>query len=66
MGLLISPLKASLKVCTGLGFVATMDGGEGGLSLIKKIAGRHIQMVIRLIIDMNMLNLVVVSLIGGP
>jgi hypothetical protein len=44
----MSPLKASLNVYTGLGFVATMDGGEGGLSLIRNIAGRHIPMVIRL------------------
>jgi hypothetical protein len=48
LGLLISPLKASLKVYTGLGFVATMDGGEGGLSLIRNIAGKHIPIVIKL------------------
>ena len=36
-----------MNVCTGLGFVATIEGGEGGFSLIKKRAGSTMAIVMR-------------------
>jgi Ni,Fe-hydrogenase maturation factor len=55
------PLKASLKVWTGLGFVATIDGGEGGFSRIRNIAGKQKHIVIIDIIDINRLKRALVS-----
>jgi len=50
-------LNASLKVCTGLGLVATIEGGEGGFSRIKKIAGKQRPTVIADTIYMKLKNL---------
>ena len=46
--------------------MANIDGGDGGLSLIRNNAGRHIPIVMRVWIDMNKLNLPLVSSIEGP
>ena len=44
-----------------------MDGGDGGLSLISNIAGRHMHIVMRDIIVMKVLNLPwVSSTVGIP
>jgi hypothetical protein len=37
---------AYIKVSTGLGLVATIEGGEGGRSLVKMIAGRANAMLV--------------------
>ncbi len=43
-----------------------MDGGEGGLSLIRKIAGKHIPIVIKEIMIMKRSKRARVSGISGP
>jgi hypothetical protein len=62
LGEQIRSLKASLKVCTGLALVATIEGGDGGFSLIKIIAGMHRPIDKREIIDINTVKRALASL----
>jgi len=50
-------VNASLKVYTGLGLVAIIEGGDGGLSLINISAGITIAIVIIEFIVIKLLNL---------